>query len=213
MAEEITVYRVSVSETKDYLRCEVMPTKARLTAKCLFVPGEYSIHEKCYERKLHEPDGDVGGGYFRTEKQAMEGFARFQETAAERLQEAVERCRRKRLWARGELAKEEASKRIEVGDVVRDSWGREGIVASESDTPDPGWLDQQADPEMRESPEGERWLSVYPLSGGAVLSPGSKTTRLRRPTPEDLKAAGRCPGGFTKDEVAKRFPQEKREER
>ncbi len=79
--------------------------------------------------------------------------------------------------------------RLEVGDVVADSYGREGIVIREEARPDRRWLETQSDVRLRDIGPHERWLAVMPLTGGLVITPESLSSRLRSATDDDVRQA------------------------
>lgn len=95
---------------------------------------------------------------------------------------------------------------IEAGDIVRDNYGRVGVVICEDKTPDYQWLSGQEDERVRTRGQDERWLTVYPMDGGAVNSPQSLTTRLRKMTQEDFDVAYKAANGFAKDKLGELFP-------
>ena len=94
---------------------------------------------------------------------------------------------------------------IEAGDIVRFN-GCVGVVICEDDPPTFDWLSLQLDERMRTRDQGERWLTVYPMTGGAALSPESLATRLRSMTDEDFLVVYKAANGFAKDELGVRFP-------
>lgn len=100
--------------------------------------------------------------------------------------------------------------RIEIGDVIRDNHGRDGIVVALIERPDPQWLAAQLDSRMREVPIDERWFRIYPFCGGAVDCSESLMTRLRTMTPEDFQKAYRRANGFAQDKLDELFPELRR---
>lgn len=100
-----------------------------------------------------------------------------------------------------------STKRIKAGDIIRDSYGCVAVVICEDDEPPTyEWLSAQIDERMRSRDQDERWLTVYPMTGGSALSPQSLTTRLRSMTDEDFCVAYRAANGFAKDKLSDRFP-------
>lgn len=75
---------------------------------------------------------------------------------------------------------------IELGDVVVDNHGREGIVIREDPTPGPRWLADQEDERMRAVSPGARWLAILPLTGGLTLCPESLLQRVRNANESDI---------------------------
>ncbi len=96
--------------------------------------------------------------------------------------------------------------RINIGDVVRDNHGREGIVVKDERTPDAEWLARQSDARVRRQAPEERWLTVLPFDGGSALCPESLATHLRPMTLDDFSSAHKGGNGFAKDELEELFP-------
>ncbi|MCA9569822.1 MAG: hypothetical protein KC656_18385 [Myxococcales bacterium] len=82
---------------------------------------------------------------------------------------------------------------IEVGDVVVDNYGNEGLVVREEARPPAGWLRSQRDTRVMRLGLDERWLGVMPFTGGLVVAPASLCARLRAAERDDVvRAAARA---------------------
>ena len=97
---------------------------------------------------------------------------------------------------------------IEPGDVVRDNYGRLGIVvAYEPSRPEEDWLKIQEDSRVQKLSAEERWLYIYPFDGGSAVSPESLTERLRPMDNDDFRKAYRAGNGFAQDKLKEVFPE------
>lgn len=73
---------------------------------------------------------------------------------------------------------------IGVGDVIRDNYGRLGLVLEKGRKPGVRWLAEQEDQRMRTA--SGPWWHVAPLNGGGVLVPENLAGRVRRATVDDV---------------------------
>lgn len=73
---------------------------------------------------------------------------------------------------------------ISIGDLVLDSFGREGIVFAKQRRPSAKWLAEQGDSRVQQS--AGPWWTVLPLSGGSVIVPSELGTFVRRATVDDV---------------------------
>ena len=67
---------------------------------------------------------------------------------------------------------------VNIGDLVVDNYGRLGIVMGRAICPNEYWFEKQNDERLRDmcdtnEAQYEFWLNVYPLTGGAVVTPAS----------------------------------------
>src|SRR6266567_5158461 len=96
---------------------------------------------------------------------------------------------------------------ISIGSVVRDRFGREGIVCSKEDTPHQEWLEEQIGGDNIEAQAADvRWWGVMPFSGGYLLSPESELEWLRLASYEDFLAAVDTAAVPARERLAKSFP-------
>jgi hypothetical protein len=97
---------------------------------------------------------------------------------------------------------------ISIGSVVRDRFGREGIVCSREDTPSRGWLREQIGAEKLEVlGPATQWWGVMPFSGGYLLCPESELEWLRPVSYEDFLAAVDTAETGGRERLAKTFPR------
>jgi hypothetical protein len=103
------------------------------------------------------------------------------------------------------MTKEELS----VGSVVRDRFGREGLICSRESTPPKDWIDEQVGAESikMKGPASVRWWGVMPFGGGYLLCPEPELEWLRVATYEDFLAAVDTAGIHGRERLAKTFPQ------
>jgi hypothetical protein len=73
---------------------------------------------------------------------------------------------------------------LNCGDLIRDNYGRLGIVLWESARPQDSWLEIQNDARMR-SVGSCRWWAVAPLSGGGACVPEPLAEYVRAASVED----------------------------
>lgn len=100
-----------------------------------------------------------------------------------------------------------AKQTIKIGDIVKDSYGREGIVVGVDSYPSDDWISAQEDKRIRkfsgQNKYNETWLNVFPLSGGSVSSPESLTKKLRKCNKKDLSVAKKNANFFAKKHLEK----------
>ena len=68
-------------------------------------------------------------------------------------------------------------KKLEFGDMVRDNHGRICMVIEEVECPSQDWLDAQTDRTVKFAVDC-RWLTLFPITGGAVVVPETHIKRL-----------------------------------
>ena len=93
---------------------------------------------------------------------------------------------------------------IKISDLVFDSEGRQGIVLKFEQAPDDNWIMAQRDKRIRNMLRDKRkykWLTILPLTGGAVLSPKPLTKKIRTATLKDYKMAYKNANYYGKKEV------------
>jgi hypothetical protein len=73
---------------------------------------------------------------------------------------------------------------LNIGDLVVDCYGNEGIVLSTERRPSAAWLGEQSDERMRKAVGP--WWNVLPLDGGAVIVPDDLGRFVRRATIDDF---------------------------
>jgi hypothetical protein len=96
---------------------------------------------------------------------------------------------------------------ISVGVVVRDSFGREGIVCSEEVAPAENWINEQiGSGEIRRSGGAVQWWGIMPFGGGYLLCPQPELQRLRPASYDDFLAAADTGGADGRECLAKIFP-------
>lgn len=78
---------------------------------------------------------------------------------------------------------------IEDGIVVRDQYGRVGIVLGPTDVPSDDWLAEQVNLPLESAPNETTWWHVMPLTGGLVIAPEMALEPLRPATYEDFLIA------------------------
>jgi len=76
---------------------------------------------------------------------------------------------------------------VEIGDVVRDNYGRSGIVVREEPPPDQSWVDAQSDSRVNSVDRACRWLGILPFDGGLLIAPEPLVERVRRADADDIR--------------------------
>lgn len=96
---------------------------------------------------------------------------------------------------------------MSIGSVVRDRFGREGIVCSKEANPPRDWLNEQvgADKIKAYGPD-VRWWGVMPFAGGYLLCPEPELEWLRSATYDDFISAADTAGIPGRERLAKTFP-------
>lgn len=96
---------------------------------------------------------------------------------------------------------------ISIGALVRDRFGREGIVCSTETTPPADWIREQVSHEEIErlAPD-TRWWGVMPFAGGYLLCPETELTFLRPASYEDFLAVADTAGAAGRERLARTFP-------
>jgi hypothetical protein len=97
---------------------------------------------------------------------------------------------------------------LSIGSVVRDRFGREGIVCSSEEAPPKDWIDEQVGAENIEAhePASLQWWGVMPFSGGYLLCAELELEWLRVATYEDFLTAVETAGIPGRERLAKTFP-------
>lgn len=96
---------------------------------------------------------------------------------------------------------------ISIGDVVRDRFGREGIVCTLEPEPSSDWKREQVGgAEIEKLPRDTRWWGVLPFGGGYLLCPDVELSRLRRASYDDFLAAVDTAGPSGRTRLALTFP-------
>jgi len=96
---------------------------------------------------------------------------------------------------------------IDIGAVVRDNLGREGIVLSREKAPPQEWIDEQIDAdEVRKLGTMVNWWGVMPFDGGYLLCPEPMLTWLRVATYEDFVMVADHAGVEGRLSLVKVFP-------
>lgn len=75
---------------------------------------------------------------------------------------------------------------IRSGVVVRDTFGRVGIVLTRKPQPDEKWIDDQVNSTDIKRLGSTEWWGVMPLDGGFARAPSPLLTYLREATYEDF---------------------------
>lgn len=96
---------------------------------------------------------------------------------------------------------------LRTGVVVRDSYGRTGIVCEREAVPSPAWLNEQLDAAALKALGPAEWWGVKVLDGGFVLSPGPLLQVVREATYEDFLAAADTASVEGRARLAKMFPR------
>ena len=97
---------------------------------------------------------------------------------------------------------------IMIGLVVRDSFGRVGIVCSSELVPPEDWINEQLNVEEIRSLGTVDWWGVMPLVGGGyLLCPGPMLVPLRPTSYEDFLAAVDSANISGREALAKLFPE------
>jgi len=78
---------------------------------------------------------------------------------------------------------------IKLGVVVRDVFGRTGIVLTRKPEPDQEWIDDQVNSADIKRLGPTEWWGVMPLDGGFARAPGPLLNYLREATYEDFLLA------------------------
>jgi hypothetical protein len=78
---------------------------------------------------------------------------------------------------------------ISPGAVVKDQYGRIGIVVREDSKPSAAWIKEQVHLPDGIEAEAARWWAVAPLTGGMSLTPGLCLSFVRAATYEDFLTA------------------------
>jgi len=96
---------------------------------------------------------------------------------------------------------------ISVGVVVRDSFGREGIVCSRGEAPAADWINEQVGSDkIRKLGRAVQWWGVMPFGGGYLLCPEPELEWLRPASYEDFLAAADTAGVDGGECLTKIFP-------
>lgn len=95
---------------------------------------------------------------------------------------------------------------IDIGAVVRDRMGHEGIVLSKESDPPQDWLNEQLDPAVKNLPATVQWWGVMPFDGGYLLCAEPLLTWLREITYDDFLQAADHAGLEGRLKLAKVFP-------
>jgi hypothetical protein len=97
---------------------------------------------------------------------------------------------------------------VKLGMLVRDDFGRQGIVCSRKERPPEGWINEQlhAD-DIRKLAPSVSWWGVMPLDGGLVLIPEPMMEVLRRASYEDFLAAVEHANVAGRQYLATLFPE------
>ena len=95
---------------------------------------------------------------------------------------------------------------IKLGVVVRDHYGRVGIVLTKQPTPAQDWIDDQRNVADIKSLGPTDWWGVMPLDGGYAWAPGPHLTYLRDATYDDFLAAADAANVSGRERLAKTFP-------
>ena len=96
---------------------------------------------------------------------------------------------------------------ISLGAVVRDRFGREGIVCSKEAPPSEDWLKEQVGvSDIRHLATETEWWGVMPFGGGYLLCPEPELEWLRSATFEDFLALVDTATVHGRERLAKLFP-------
>ena len=104
---------------------------------------------------------------------------------------------------------------IEGGIIIRDQYGRVGIVLRPTDVPSADWIAEQVNLPLEGRPEETVWWHVMPLTGGLVIAPDLALEPLRAATYEDFLIAvdhANVPGRQTLAQVFPEFVRRAEEE-
>ncbi len=98
-------------------------------------------------------------------------------------------------------------KSIEIGTVVRDSFGREGIVCSKEETPNENWINEQVGHEaLKNIGTHMQWWGIMPFGGGYLLCPSIELIWIRFATYEDFLTLADTAGIHGRKKLVKIFP-------
>jgi hypothetical protein len=95
---------------------------------------------------------------------------------------------------------------IPIGTVVRDPFGRVGIVCKREPVPPDDWIDERVKADEIKKLGEVSWFGVMPFGGGYVLFPEPMLERLRKATYEDFLSAVDGAGVPGRASLAKIFP-------
>ena len=95
-----------------------------------------------------------------------------------------------------------------VGVVVKDTFGREGIVCSSEGAPPKDWIDDQvAAKELKKLGPDVRWWGVMPFGGGYLLCPEPELKYVRQASYDDFVSAADTAGSHGRERLLKIFPE------
>jgi len=97
--------------------------------------------------------------------------------------------------------------KISTGAVVRDPFGREGIVCDKEPAPPEDWINEQAKAEEIRNLGPVNWWGVMPFGGGYLLFPEPMLEWLRPASYEDFLAAADGANVPARESLAKMFPE------
>lgn len=96
---------------------------------------------------------------------------------------------------------------VSIGTVVRDRFGREGIVCSIEAKPSADWIkDQVGHEEIERLPPDTRWFGVMPFEGGYLRCPENELTWLRPAAYEDFLAVADEANPAGRERLVRTFP-------
>jgi hypothetical protein len=96
---------------------------------------------------------------------------------------------------------------VSIGAVVRDRFGREGIVCSKEATPSEDWINEQVWFEKTTALGRDvQWWGVMPFGGGYLLCPEPELVWLRPASYEDFRALADTASIHGRERLAKTFP-------
>ena len=95
---------------------------------------------------------------------------------------------------------------IKLTSVVRDRYGRVGIVCSREPEPSKGHVDQLLDSEPIKKLGKTDWWGVMPFGGGYLLCAGPLLQYIREATYEDFIQASDTAGPHGRERLVKLFP-------
>ena len=95
---------------------------------------------------------------------------------------------------------------IKLGAVVRDRYGRIGIVCSKETAPAQDWIDEQLNSVDIKKLGQTDWWGVMPFGGGYLLAPGPLLDHLRDATYDDFLTASETARAPGRKRLVKIFP-------